>query len=71
MKDEMCDMFVRQQTCSHVVDGKTEGRRQLGNAGIHEVIILKQMLKNVNFQTFAVVHNFALIFFMGDYPASG
>jgi hypothetical protein len=28
-------------------------------------------LEFVNLQTFAMVHNFALIFFMGDYPASG
>jgi hypothetical protein len=25
----------------------------------------------VKLQTFAVVHNIALVFFMGDYPASG
>jgi hypothetical protein len=28
-------------------------------------------LNSVKLQTFAVVHNVALVFFMGDYPASG
>jgi hypothetical protein len=28
-------------------------------------------LSHVKLQTFAVVHNVALMFFMGDYPASG